>query len=141
MLLGQVEISVAQVEFANIIILNKLDLVSEADKERVRLVVEELNPDAKVGNELQSADTIFLYFNNLPRVQCISTSNISESGRLNNKCHKYCTKADCRAVSDSVFCLARPLLDWYKYRKKNFQKLCDTSCFSKGKGIVVRLVE
>lgn len=39
---------VVQVEFADVIILNKLDLVSEGEKERVRLLVEELNPKAKV---------------------------------------------------------------------------------------------
>lgn len=37
-----------QVEFANVILLNKIDLVSEAEKESVMKVVKTLNPKAKV---------------------------------------------------------------------------------------------
>ncbi len=43
-----VDLLVDQVEFANVIVLNKTDLVSNDNKVRVRVLLRELNPDAEI---------------------------------------------------------------------------------------------
>lgn len=43
-----VDLLVDQVEFANVIVINKTDLITEADKATLRATLQRLNPDAKI---------------------------------------------------------------------------------------------
>lgn len=43
-----VNLLVEQVEFANVVVLNKMDLVTQQESGKLRAIVEQLNPKAKI---------------------------------------------------------------------------------------------
>jgi G3E family GTPase len=44
-----------QVEFADVLLLNKVDLLSEQEQQQLRALLHKLNPSAKVGTANSSA--------------------------------------------------------------------------------------
>ncbi|RSK26182.1 GTP-binding protein [Bacillus sp. HMF5848] len=49
-----VDLLIDQIEFANVILLNKTDLISEEDCDELQAVLRKLNPDAKILNSVHS---------------------------------------------------------------------------------------
>ncbi|MFS0820715.1 GTP-binding protein [Bacillus sp. 1P02SD] len=49
-----VDLLIDQIEFANVILLNKIDLISEEDRQELHAVLQKLNPDAKIIDTVQS---------------------------------------------------------------------------------------
>ncbi|MCG3056627.1 GTP-binding protein, partial [Escherichia coli] len=49
-----VDLLIDQIEFANVILLNKVDLLTEEDAKELELVLKKLNPEAKIIQTIKS---------------------------------------------------------------------------------------
>ncbi|WP_026691676.1 GTP-binding protein [Alteribacter aurantiacus] len=109
-----VDLLIDQVEFANVIVLNKTDQINEEDRVQLTAVLRKLNPDAKI---------VLTAFGNVPLTEVLDTKSFDfekashSAGWIKELNEEHVPETDEYGISSFVYRKRRPfhperLMDW-----------------------------